>query len=61
MPEENRSRYRLEWIQEISKIPKEAWNALADPLETPILEWEWLHRMEISGSCARKPAGCPST
>jgi predicted N-acyltransferase len=50
MPEEKQSRYRLEWVQDISLIPKEAWNALADPLQTPILEWEWLHRMEVSGS-----------
>jgi predicted N-acyltransferase len=50
MPEQTHSRYRLEWIQDISKIPREAWNALAAPLDTPILEWEWLHRMEASGS-----------
>lgn len=50
MAEEKSTRYRLEWIQEISKIPKEAWNALALPLETPVLEWEWLNQMEASES-----------
>jgi predicted N-acyltransferase len=50
MPEEKTTRYRLEWVQDITNIPKEAWNALALGLDTPILEWEWLHRMETSGS-----------
>jgi uncharacterized protein len=50
MPEEKQTRYRLEWIQDISEIPEKAWNALALTLEAPILEWEWLHRMESSGS-----------
>jgi len=50
MTEKKQTRYRLKWIRDISKIPKEAWNALALPLDTPILEWEWLHRMEASGS-----------
>ena len=44
------TRYRLEWVQDITKVSKEAWNVLALPLEAPILEWEWLHRMESSGS-----------
>jgi predicted N-acyltransferase len=50
MSEEKHTRYRLEWIRDISEVPKEAWNALALALDTPILEWEWLHRMEASGS-----------
>ena len=50
MPEEQKTRYRLEWVQDISEVPKEAWNALALDLDAPILEWEWLYRMESSGS-----------
>jgi predicted N-acyltransferase len=50
MAENKHTRYRLEWIRDISEVPKEAWNALALALDTPILEWEWLHRMEASGS-----------
>jgi predicted N-acyltransferase len=50
MAENKHNRYRLEWIRDISEVPKEAWNALALALDTPILEWEWLHRMEASGS-----------
>ena len=41
---------RLEWKQNLSEIPQEAWDALAVPLETPVLEWEWLRQMEVSGS-----------
>ncbi|UCF95927.1 MAG: GNAT family N-acetyltransferase [Spirochaetaceae bacterium] len=50
MADEQHHRYRLEWVQDISRIPKEAWNALALPLETPVLEWEWLYQMEASES-----------
>ena len=46
MADHKHTRYRLEWVQDISEIPKEAWNALALDLDTPILEWEWLHRVE---------------
>jgi predicted N-acyltransferase len=41
---------RLEWKQQLSDIPREAWDALAVPLESPVLEWEWLRLMEASGS-----------
>jgi predicted N-acyltransferase len=50
MPEKKQTPYHLEWIRDISEIPKDAWNALALALDTPILEWEWLHGMEASGS-----------
>jgi predicted N-acyltransferase len=50
MVDRKHTRYRLEWIRDISQIPIEAWNALAVPLHTPVLEWEWLHRMEASES-----------
>ena len=50
MPEKKHGHYRLEWIRDISEIPIEAWNALALALPAPILEWEWLHRLEVSGS-----------
>jgi len=50
MPQNKYGHYRLEWIRDISEIPKETWNALALALPAPILEWEWLHRLEVSGS-----------
>jgi predicted N-acyltransferase len=46
---------RVEWKGSMQEIPKEAWDALAGPLPTPALEWEWLARLESSGSV------CPDT
>ncbi|MFP4484378.1 MAG: GNAT family N-acetyltransferase [Spirochaetaceae bacterium] len=40
------------WHGGIEEIPREAWNALARPLRTPLLEWEWLRELEASGSIA---------
>ena len=42
--------YSLRWIHKIAEIPKTAWDALAMPLKTPFLEWNWLHNLERSGS-----------
>ena len=47
--------YRVEWKGAMSEIPKQARDALAEPLPTPALEWEWLARLESSGSI------CPAT
>jgi predicted N-acyltransferase len=59
MPEENQNRYRLEWVQDIAEVPREAWNALALELDAPVLEWEWLHRMESSGSMRTETGWLP--
>lgn len=42
--------YRLRWHPSIAEIDRSAWDALAAPLDTPLLEWDWLHLMEASGS-----------
>jgi len=47
--------YTVTWFDKIGDIDERAWNALAEPLPTPILEWEWLRQMEISQSI------CPAT
>jgi uncharacterized protein len=44
------------WVNKISEVPQVAWDALAIPLKTPFLEWNWLHNLEISGS-ATAPNG----
>lgn len=41
---------KVEWHSSISEIPRDEWNALAAPLPTPLLQWEWLHALEASGS-----------
>lgn len=44
------TRYTFEWIHSLAGIDKDAWNRLAEPLRTPLLEWEWLNLLEQSGS-----------
>lgn len=38
------------WHQTITEVDRDQWNRLAEPLQTPLLEWEWLHQLESSGS-----------
>ena len=40
----------MHWIDGMSHVSPQAWDRLAMPLETPFLEWRWLHEMEASGS-----------
>jgi predicted N-acyltransferase len=51
--------YTVKWIQKLSEVPQDAWDALAMPLKTPFLEWEWLHNMEASGSATGKAGWLP--
>lgn len=44
------------WLESLSQIDRQAWDALARPLRTPFLEWDWLRLMEASGSTI-PPAG----
>ena len=41
---------RFLWIGAMEAVDPSEWDALAVPLETPLLEWEWLHQLEASGS-----------
>jgi len=42
--------YAFRWISSVTEVPKPAWDALALPMQTPFLEWEWLRLLEESGS-----------
>jgi uncharacterized protein len=44
--------YTVQWVDRLARIPRAAWDALALPLETPLLEYDWLHLLEASGSIA---------
>jgi predicted N-acyltransferase len=46
-------------IQRIHDVPREEWNALLAPDDTPFLDWDWLHAMEESQSAARKTGWSP--
>ena len=42
--------FQIEWVPGIENIREPEWDALAVPLETPLLEWQWLRQFEVSGS-----------
>lgn len=60
MVEQLRPRYSVSWVNQIAEIPQAEWDALALPLDTPFLEWQWLHNMEHSGSVAPKTGWMPN-
>ena len=53
------SSFKIKWIRQISEIERDAWDALAKPLPTPFLEWDWLRLMEISGSTTAQTGWLP--
>jgi predicted N-acyltransferase len=42
----------IHWHNSIDQIDPVQWDRLAAPLGTPLLEWQWLHFLEDSGSVA---------
>lgn len=48
------------WINQLAEVPQAEWDALAMPLKTPFLEWEWLNNMETSGSTTPKTGWLPN-
>ena len=53
------SAYSISWVQKIADIDRDAWDALAKPLPTPFLEWDWLRLMERSGSTTAETGWLP--
>jgi len=53
------SAYSFSWIQNIADIDCDEWDALAKPLPTPFLEWNWLRLMELSGSTTAEKGWLP--
>jgi uncharacterized protein len=60
MVEQLKPRYSLAWINKLSEVPQAEWDALALPLKTPFLEWEWLNNMETSGSATAQAGWLPN-
>ncbi len=52
--------YNVAWINKIAEVPQGAWDALAMPLKTPFLEWEWLNNLESSGSAIPQAGWLPN-
>ncbi|SHO48012.1 peptidogalycan biosysnthesis protein [Desulfopila aestuarii] len=42
--------WTVRWLNAIGDVDREQWDKLALPLSTPLLEWQWLHDLEASGS-----------
>ena len=59
MPKQRTSSYSISWVRNISEIDRNAWDALAKPLSSPFLEWDWLRLMEISGSTTARTGWIP--
>ena len=51
--------YAAAWIKSITEVSQAKWNALAEPLATPFLEWEWLRQLEISKSTTAETGWLP--
>ncbi len=56
----NQSNYSVRWTNRIDDVSEAEWNELALPLETPFLEWEWLHDIEASGSTTANTGWLPN-
>ncbi|NEO97977.1 MAG: N-acetyltransferase [Symploca sp. SIO2E9] len=52
--------YSVTWSNRIADLPQADWDALAQPLKTPFLEWEWLNNLETSGSAIPKTGWLPN-
>ena len=47
---------RLRLLERVADVPREAWDAIAVPAESPFVEWTWLDCLEEAG-CASADAG----
>jgi hypothetical protein len=59
MPQSHYKSYSAVWLKSIAEVDPAKWDVLAKPLDTPFLEWEWLHQMEISKSTAAETGWWP--
>ncbi len=57
---EKKPSYSVSWISQIAEVPQAEWDALALPLKTPFLEWDWLQNMESSSSTTAKSGWLPN-
>jgi uncharacterized protein len=60
MVEQLKPSYSVNWISKLAEVPQLAWDALAMPLKTPFMEWEWLNNLETSGSATGKNGWLPN-
>ncbi|MBF6559747.1 MAG: N-acetyltransferase [Candidatus Binataceae bacterium] len=46
-------------VERLSDIPRDDWNALLEPADSPFLDWDWLAAMEESKSATRATGWAP--
>ena len=59
MFKQHKTEYSFKWINKMTEVPKEQWDAFAQPLKTPFFEWDWLNNMETSGSATDRAGWLP--
>jgi predicted N-acyltransferase len=52
--------WTVRWLKSMQEVSQSQWDRLAQPLETPLLEWQWLQALESSGSIAPQYGWHPS-
>jgi uncharacterized protein len=50
---------QIRWHKAMKEIDQARWDRLAVPLQTPLLEWPWLHHLEASGSITQEQGWQP--
>jgi len=60
MVQQLKPQYTVAWIRQMHEIPQADWDEMAMPLQTPFLEWTWLHNMERSGSAVANAGWLPN-
>ena len=53
------ARLEVAIVEGISKIPREGWDGVLEPDDSPFVEWDWLSAMERSGSAVRHTGWAP--
>jgi hypothetical protein len=51
--------YNAVWLKSITEVDQNQWDALAQPLDTPFLEWDWLRQLEVSKSTSAETGWLP--
>ncbi|HXW83824.1 MAG TPA: peptidogalycan biosysnthesis protein, partial [Candidatus Binataceae bacterium] len=46
-------------VEGIEKVPRETWDSVLAPDDSPFVEWDWLFAMEHSASATRKTGWAP--
>lgn len=51
--------YEAQIVEGIEKVPRDDWDAVLAPDDSPFVEWDWLRAMEKSGAAARDTGWAP--